>query len=83
MNLVFAISGSGRASPEDAPVYVGLGIVALGLLALVFRQQCYLAYQWIRPYPGHGPIYVLIHFVGPAVAIVGGISLIASRFLGS
>jgi hypothetical protein len=54
MNLIFEISGSGQASPEDAPVYVGLGIVALGLLALVLRQQCYLAYQWIRPNPDHG-----------------------------
>lgn len=80
--MIFAIAGPGGASPQDAPVYVGLGLVALGLLALWYRQECYLTYQWIRPYPDHGPVYIFVQFIAPVVVVVGGIGLIASRFLG-
>jgi hypothetical protein len=82
MNAVFAIS-AGSASPEDAPVYVGLGLVALGLLALWYRDQCYLTYQLIRPYPNHGLIYIGIQVVVPALVVVGGVALVASRYVGS
>jgi hypothetical protein len=57
--------------------------VALGLLALWKRDQCYLAFQWIRPYPSHGLTYVFIQFVVPALGVVGGVTLVVSRFVGS
>jgi len=38
-------------------------------------------YQWLIRYPDHGPAYVLIQLVGPAVVILGGLSLIIARFL--
>ena len=82
MNAIFAIS-TGSASPQDAPVYVGIGLVALGLLALWYRDQSYLAYQLIWPYPDHGFVYVVIHLLVPALVVIGGVALVASRFVGS
>jgi hypothetical protein len=82
VNAIYAIS-TGSASPQDAPVYVGLSFVVLGVLALWYCNQCYLAYQLIRPYPSHDPIYVLIQFAVPALAVVGGIGSVAVRFVGS
>jgi hypothetical protein len=82
MNTIFLIS-TGSASPQDAPVYVGVGLVAMGLLALWYRDQSYIACQLIRSYPDHGPIYVVIQLVVPALAVVGGVALVASRFVGS
>jgi hypothetical protein len=82
MFAVFAIS-TGTASPEDAPVYVGVGLVVAGLLALWYRDQTYLTYQLIRPYPNHGLLYVVIQVLIPLLVVVGGIALVASRFIGS
>jgi len=53
------------------------------MLALWYHQACYLTYQLIRPYPHHGPVYILIQFIAPFVVVVGGIGLIAIRFSGT
>lgn len=81
--MIFAIGGPGGASAEDGFLYVGLGLMALGLLALWYHQECYMTYQWIKPYPHHGPVYILIQFIAPFVVVLGGIGLIAIRFSGT
>jgi hypothetical protein len=55
--------------------------VVLGLLALWYRQQSYLACQWIRPYPDHGLIYIAIQIVAPALVVAVGAALTANRFV--
>ena len=81
MNSVFAITSGHPASPQDAPVYVGLGLVVLGIAALRYRRDLYRTYEWVIRYPDHGFIYTLVQLVGPVVAVVAGIGLIASRFV--
>ena len=68
--------GIATGNAQNAPVFVGLGLVALGFLWLWHRQQTYLAFQWLVRYPNHGIVYVMTLFVAPSVLIVAGIGLI-------
>jgi len=80
--LLAGSSGSVLGTPENAPFTIGLGLVALGVVALWYRRDLYSLYQWLIRYPDHGPVYVLIQLVGPSVVILGGLGLIVVRFLG-
>jgi len=80
--LLAGSSGSVLGTSENAPFTIGLGLVALGVVALWYRRDLYSLYQWLIRYPDHGPVYVLIQLVGPSVVILGGLGLIVVRFLG-
>jgi hypothetical protein len=74
---IYAIS-AGEGTTGSAPLFVGVALIVLSGLALFYRRQCYLAFQWIKPYPDRGLLYVLLQFVGPTVAALIGIGFIAA-----
>ncbi len=79
---VTLIIGIPTATPQTAPVYVGLGFVAIGFILLWYRRDLYWTYQWIVRYPDHGFVYSLVHFVGPIVFVVVGMVLVVTPFVG-
>ena len=73
--MIIAV-GVVTATPQNAPVIVGVGLVALGGLALWYRRELYLTYQWVVRYPNHGVRYVLAQFLVPVLLVVGGVALV-------
>lgn len=70
--------GVATATEQNAPVFVGLGLIGIGAISLWYRQDLYLKWQWIIRYPPHGLVYWFIQFVCPTVLIAGGIALLAT-----
>ncbi len=82
MTAVVAASGIVTATPESAPIFVGIGFVAMGGLLLWYRRDLYLVYQWFVRYPDQGFVYVMLQFVPPLLLIAAGIALILYRVTG-
>jgi hypothetical protein len=76
MTAVVAASGIVTATPESAPIFVGIGFVAMGGLLLWYRHDLYLVSQWLVRYPDQGFVYVALQFVPPLLLIAAGIALI-------
>ena len=64
------------ATPQNAPVFLGLGLAAIGCVALWYRRDLYLTYQWVVRYPNHGVRYVLAQFLVPVLLVVVGVALV-------
>ena len=63
-------AGIPTGTPQNAPVLVGLGFIALGGIALWYRRDLYLATQYLFRYRTGGPLYVVIQ-IGLPIAMVG------------
>ena len=75
-SLIRAYSSGSKLSPHDASIVVGLGIVAIGALALWYRDDLYLVCQWVVRYRERSATYLAVQIIVPVAVIVLGIALI-------
>ena len=74
--MIRAYSAGSNLSTHDASIVVGLGIVAIGALALWYRNDLYLACQWVVRYRERGAAYFALQIMVPVAVIVLGIAVI-------
>ena len=75
---IVRVAGLPTATPENFPIFIGLGLIAMGFFLLGYRRNLYLASQWFLRYPDKGFRYTLVHFVCPAILIGGGVVLVVT-----
>jgi hypothetical protein len=63
-------------SPQAAAIMVGIAAIAAAAMALWWRDELYLAFQWVIRYPRHGVAYALVQIVVPAVLAAVGIAMV-------
>lgn len=81
-SLSATAAGIPTGTSQNAPIFVGLGLIALGSLALWYRKDLFLVCQWFVRYPDHGPLYLLIQIVIPVIVLAVGILLVVSPLFG-